>query len=158
VLLWNGKKFIRAPEVEGLAVKKCSRGAAFGDVDNDGDVDVVVQNLDDRPALLLNRTPREGRHSLQLRLQGRGANSAAVGARVTVHAGDLRLTSTARVGGSHISSSDPRLHFGLGGRAKVDRVEIRWPDGTLETVEGIKADALVTIRRGAGVVNRAARK
>ena len=158
VLLWNGKRFVKAQAVEGLAVKRCSRGATFGDVDNDGDIDVVVQHLDDRPALLLNRTPTEGRHFLQVRLQGSGANSAAVGARVTLYAGDLRLMSTARVGGSHISSSDPRLHFGLGERAQVDRLEIRWPDGTLETVKGFKADALVTIRRGAGVVNRAARK
>jgi hypothetical protein len=154
VLLWDGKTFVRAPEVEGLADKRCSRGATFGDVDNDGDVDVVVQALDDRPALLLNRTPTDGRHFLQLRLEQPGPNRNAVGARVTLVAGDVRLHSTARAGGSHISSNDPRLHFGLGAHAKVDRLEVQWPDGSKEAVEGIEADALVTIRRGAGMVNR----
>ncbi len=157
VLLWNGKSFSSAPQVEGLAVKKCSRGATFGDVDNDGDIDVAVQNLDDRPSLLLNLTPRENNHFLQVQLLGAAPNAGGVGARVVVYAGKLKLASTARAGGSHISSNDSRLHFGLGPRTQVDRLEIRWPDGLEETIERIQADALITVQRGKGVVKRVER-
>jgi hypothetical protein len=146
------------------------RGAAFGDTDNDGDVDILVNN-NGGPAMLLrnetirppttdHRPPTDGaapraqrsapersdRHWLRLRLVGRAPNRFAVGARVTVWAGGRRQVREVRAGHSFASCSDVRVQFGLGKRSRADRIVVRWPGGRVTTLAGVAADQEVTVR------------
>ena len=128
----------------GLAEEKSSRGAAFGDIDGDGDVDIVVSNSRDRPSLLLN----EGKHDggwVMLELRGQ-KNVFAIGARVVLEAGGVRHVREVRSGGSYTSQSDLRLHFGLGRAGKVDRVEVRWPGGGSSVREDLEIGRLHVVR------------
>lgn len=127
--------------------KRVGRGAAQGDFDNDGDVDILVTHLNDRPALLRNDTPRGNRHWLTIELIGAPPNRDALGAVVKVKVGDQTLLRARRAGGAYLSQHDPRLHFGLGEHSEVARVEVRWPDGTRQTLENVKADRSITIRQ-----------
>ena len=105
-----------------------SRGSAAGDLDNDGDVDVVINNLDGAPTVLRNDGGNRG-NFLVIDLEGRTGNRSAVGAIVVVRAGDLVQRAERRSGDSYLSHSDARLHFGLGTRTKIDSIEVRWPNG-----------------------------
>jgi enediyne biosynthesis protein E4 len=144
----NGKTFELLPAAtnSGLAVVKSARGAAFGDLDNDGRVDVVLNNCDDTPTVLRNVTNGAG-HWLSLKLVG-GAKSPrdAIGATVWLTADGIRQRADVISGASYCSQSDLRLHFGLGKAAKVDKLEIRWPSGARETVEVKAVDQMMTIR------------
>jgi enediyne biosynthesis protein E4 len=128
------------------------RGAAFGDIDNDGNVDVVVYNEDGPPSLFLNET-RNANHRVEFRLIGTKSNCAAIGARVTVYTSKLTQIDEVHGGGSYLSSSDQRLHFGLGGEAKMPQVEIRWPSGLKEELKNVAGDAIYTITEGKGITN-----
>ncbi len=110
-----------------FAVGHPARGAAFGDLDNDGDVDVVINRMDSRPAILWNESPPA--HWLRLDLVGRRSNRSAVGAAVEVVIGDRVLHRQVKGGGSFASSNDPRLLIGVGPADRVDRVDVRWPSG-----------------------------
>jgi hypothetical protein len=110
-----------------------ARGAAFGDLDDDGDVDIVVNNIDEPPSLLRNDGGNAS-HWIGFRLAGAGRNRGAIGGRVTVVSGALRQVKEIQAGSSHNSSNDPRLLFGLGASAAVERVEIRWPAGRVQTL------------------------
>lgn len=123
------------------------RGAAFGDVNNDGKVDVVILNIDGPPTLLLNRTSSTN-HAVLVHLIGTKSNKAAIGARVTVTAGDLVQFNEVRGGGSYLSSNDLRLHFGLGSRSLIDKVEIAWPSGKKDTFTALPADFIYTFVEG----------
>ena len=136
----------------GLLVEKSSRGAAFGDYDNDGDIDALVINMNDRPTLLRNDTPRS--HWITIRLAGTKSNRDGVGARVRIETAGTRQTAAVRGDGSYLSHSDIRAHFGLGQATRVDRVEIRWPSGLVETARGLAADRFYVAREGAGVTAR----
>ena len=125
-----------------------SRGSAAGDLDNDGDVDVVINNLDGGPTLLRNDGGNRG-NFLIVHLEGSAGNRSAVGAVVTVSAADLVQRAERRAGDSYLSSSDPRLHFGLGARTTVDSVEVRWPNGAVQRFREIPANTFVTIVEGA---------
>jgi hypothetical protein len=140
----------------GLLMEKSSRGAAFGDYDSDGDIDVLVINLNDRPTLLRNDTAGAG-HWITIGLVGTKSNRSAIGARVQVTAGQRTQTSEVRSGGSYISQNDRRAHFGLGAVDRVDQVQIRWPNGLVETVRGLAADRFYVAREGQGVRPSAAR-
>ena len=129
------------------------RGAAFGDINNDGNVDVVVINVGSPPSLLLNTT-NNANHRVLFNLVGTRSNKMAIGARVTVKSGDTVQMSEVRAGGSYISQNDPRLHFGLGQDDKMTRVEIRWPDGNTEVLNDVAADQLYTIVEGRGIQSR----
>jgi hypothetical protein len=118
------------------------RGAAFGDVDNDGRIDVLVANWRDTPDLLRN-TGEYGGHYLTLTLKGRGSNRDAVGARVIVTTGSRKQVQEVHAGGSYCSQDDLRLTFGLGGQPSADAVEVRWPDGRRETRKQVKGDQIV---------------
>ncbi|HET9192945.1 MAG TPA: CRTAC1 family protein [Vicinamibacterales bacterium] len=132
-----------------LLTQQSSRGAAFGDYDNDGDTDILVSVIDDRPILL--RNDSTGGHWVTFRLEGKTSNRSAIGARVTVQAGSRRQVAEVRSGGSYISHNDTRVHFGLGTAASVDRVIVRWPNGTVETLGGASADRFYVVRERAGM-------
>ena len=134
---------------DGLAVELSSRGAAFDDLDNDGDVDVVITNSREAPTLLENRT-RTGNHWIQITLHGIDSNRDGVGAQVTLVAGDLRQVDEVHSGRGYQSHWGTRLHFGLGLRDRVDRIEVRWIGGRVDVLENVKADQLLTITEGSG--------
>jgi hypothetical protein len=134
----------------GLLLERSSRGAAFGDYDNDGDRDVLVINMNDRPTLLRNDTAA-GNHWIAVRLVGTRSNRDGIGARVTVQAGGRRQRIEIRGDGSYMSHSDLRAHVGLGPAPRVDRLEIRWPSGLVETASALEADRFYVAREGSGV-------
>jgi hypothetical protein len=121
----------------GLLVVESSRGVAAGDLDNDGDIDLVVSNIDAPPTILRNGTARRGRW---LTVDASGAR------RVVVEAGGRRFVRDAVFGGSFCSASDPRFHFGLGAAPKIERVVVTWPDGS-ERVVGAEPDRIVRVTR-----------
>ncbi len=133
---------------DGLLPVHASRGAAFDDLDNDGDVDAVILNSREKPTILRNESGG-GNHWLQLRLCGVTASRDAVGARVTLTAGDLTQIAEVHSGRAYQSHFGSRLHFGLGNRSHVDRIEVRWIGGGLDTVEGVKPNQLISIMEGA---------
>ena len=134
----------------GLLIEKSSRGAAFGDYDNDGDIDVLVINLNDRPTLLRNDTAGAG-HWITFGLTGTRSNRAAIGATIQVTAGQRTQTAEVRSGGSYLSQNDRRAHFGLGAADRVEQVQIRWPSGLVETARSLPADRFYVAREGQGV-------
>jgi enediyne biosynthesis protein E4 len=134
-----------------LAIPQASRGAAFGDLDNDGRMDVVVENLDGTPMVLRNAS-NDQKHWISFELLGAKGNRLAIGAKLKAVARSLVQVDEVRSGGSYLSQSDLRVHFGLGDAEKVDRLEIRWPSGRSETLENLPADHFLVIREGDGVV------
>ncbi len=126
------------------------RGAAFGDIDNDGDVDIVVTNNGGRAMLLLNQNDRLN-HWVQVRLEQTSGNRFAFGAAVGVERAGLP-TLWRRVGtdGSYLSASDSRVHFGLGSTPVIAGIVVQWPDGQRERWTGVAGNRLVTLRRGTG--------
>jgi hypothetical protein len=126
-----------------------SRGAAFGDIDNDGDIDVLVMNMNEPPSLL--RNDYSGGHSwIDIELQGTRSNRSAIGATVVVSSGKQRQARTVLSQSSYYSHDDFRLHFGLGDQRKVDRIEVRWPSGNTETFSDVEGRRLLIIKEGAG--------
>jgi hypothetical protein len=134
-----------------FATADVARGAAFGDVDNDGDIDIVVTNNNGRAQLLLNQG-NPGHHWLQVRVQQTGGNRFGLGARVGVErAGRPTLWRRLKTDGSYLSASDLRAHVGLGTSGAVDAVVVQWSDGQTERWKGIKTDTVVTLERGSGL-------
>jgi hypothetical protein len=134
-----------------LAVPRAARGAAFGDLFDRGRLDVVVNAMNGAPALLHDCAPASGQ-ALVIALEGTRSNRSAIGARVTVDAGGRRLIDEVRSGGSFLSQSDLRLHFGLGPVARAERIEVAWPSGAKDVVASVPGRQRVTIREGAGIV------
>jgi hypothetical protein len=134
---------------------KSRRGVAFGDINNDGNVDVVVLNVGEAPSLLLNHN-QSSNHRVLFKLVGTKSNKAAIGARVTVKAGSLTQFDEVRGGASYLSQNDLRLHFGLGDNDKMNEITIRWPNGETETLREVAADFIYTIVEGAGIDRKVA--
>ncbi len=126
-----------------------ARGCAIGDFDNDGDIDIFVNNIDETPSLLRN-DGGNARHWIGLRLVASGRNLEAIGARVTLVAGGMSQTREIHAGSSHNSSSDPRLQFGLGGATGIERLVIRWPRGRIQTVGPLAIDRYHTLKEPDG--------
>ncbi len=135
-----------------------SRGCAFGDYDNDGDMDVLIMNMNEPPSLLrndYNGSRRGANNWLALKLVGVKSNRSAIGARVRVKTGAHQQTQEISSQSSYYSHNDPRLHFGLGASSRADQIEIRWPNGQTEIIKDIAANQFVTIKEGAGIVKGA---
>ncbi len=133
---------------EPLTIPKAGRGAAFGDFDNDGQVDVAIANVNDQPDLY--RLKGDNRnHWITLKLVGTTSNRNAIGARVRLVTGKIEQWQEVRGGGSYMSQNDFRVHFGLGAATRVDRVDVRWPNGAEETWENLEPDKFHTLTEAA---------
>ena len=130
-----------------------SRGAAIGDFDNDGDLDILVNNNGQHPQLLRN-DGGNANHWLEILLIGAKSNRDGIGARVKVAAADLVLYDQRKGGMSYQSAQDPRLHFGLGQRSRIDAVEITWPSGIVTKLSNLKSDQIIAVKEGAGIIER----
>lgn len=126
------------------------RGAAFGDVANDGNIGVLLLNVGEPPSLLINHGVA-GNHRAEFKLVGTKSNRAAIGARVTVRAGKLVQFNEVRGGASYLSQNDLRLHFGLGKEPKMESVEVQWPSGAVEKFQNAPADNIYTLLEGQGI-------
>jgi hypothetical protein len=134
---------------DGMKIKLSSRGAGFDDLDNDGDVDVVILNSRREPTILRNDSPSKG-HWLQVRLQGVKTNRDGIGAHVKVVSGDLTLIDEVHSGRGYQSHYGSRLYFGLGKHDKVDRIEVSWIGGGIDVFENVAVDKMVTLIEGQG--------
>lgn len=148
--LGNGK-FEDVSSLSGPAVaeRRSSRGAAFGDFDNDGDIDILVMNMHEGPSLIRNDL-KPGSNWIKLKLEGVRSNRAAIGASVTLHAGDTVQSAPVLSQSSFLSLNDLRLHFGLGTKKSVDRIVVRWPNGATEEFPGVAANGLHLLKEGSG--------
>jgi hypothetical protein len=136
----------------GISDAHASRGCAFGDFDNDGDMDVLVMNMNEPPSLLRNDVASGG-HWLKVLLIGVQSNRSAIGTRVTARYGARRQAQEVLAQSSFYSCNDRRLHFGLGSETSAD-LTIRWTNGNSEIIPSVAADQLVVIREGAGIIRR----
>src|SRR5258708_36719 len=134
-----------------FVLPRVSRGAAIGDFDNDGDLDIVVNNNGQGPQLLRN-DGGNANHWLEILLIGTKSNRDGVGARVKVSAGDLILYDQRKGGMSYQSAQDPRLHFGLGKQLMVDSLDIAWPSGMRTALTKVKSDQIIAVKEGTGIV------
>ncbi len=150
----TGGRFREVAADHGQALTKpaVSRGAAFGDYDNDGDVDVLVLNLGGSPALLRNDGGNSN-HWLSLSLEGTKSPPDPIGARIRLTAGGHTQTQHVVGGGSYLSSSDRRIHFGLGQADRAERIEISWPSGTVDVLENVAAGSFYRVREGEGIID-----
>lgn len=132
--------------------KRSGRGAAIWDFDNDGDLDITISHVDLKAtATLLRNDGGNNNHWLGLTLVGNNGPASAIGAKVTVQAGDLRQMLVNQWATSYLSYNDPRLHIGLGEQSKVDQLEICWPNGQIESYQNIEADQYLTVVQGTGI-------
>ena len=156
LLLRNaGERFVDVTKQAGpgFAVEGVGRALAAGDVDNDGDLDLLVGNNGDRPNLLLNEGARTA-NAILVQATGTTTNRGAMGTRLTLTAGGQRQVREIQSGSSYLAQNDPRAHFGLGRAERAERLEIRWPDGSSEVVENLAANQVVAVRQGNGIVSR----
>jgi len=138
------------PAGPGVAAEHCSRGCAFGDFDNDGDVDILIINMNEPPSLLRNDLKGIA-NWIKIKLEGTKSNRGAIGARVVVRYGGKTQAQAVLSQSSFLSCNDPRLHFGLGNSTTAD-IDVYWPNGLHETYKRIAGNHLITIREGIGLV------
>jgi len=148
----SGGRFEELLEAAGPGISEAhaSRGVAFGDFDNDGDVDILIMNINEPPSLLRNDVSGSA-HWLKVKLIGTHSNRSAIGAVVTATYGGRKQAQAVMASSGYLSAGDRRLHFGLGDASTVD-LEIAWPNGNREQVKGLQANQLFTVKEGVGVV------
>jgi hypothetical protein len=144
---------VAASHGEALMEKRVSRGAAFGDIDNDGDVDIIVNDLDGPPQLLRN-DGGNANNSVEIKTVGVKSNRDGTGARVKIVSGNLTQIDEVRSGASYLSHNDLRLHFGLERRTKIDLLEVRWPSGVVDKITGVGVNRLLVFKEGQGVIEQ----
>jgi hypothetical protein len=157
LLLRNtGGRFVDATKDAGpgFALEGVGRALASGDVDNDGDLDLLVTNNGDRPNLLLNEGGNAA-NAVLVQAVGSTSNRSGIGTRLTLTAGGRQQVRQVQSGSSYLAQNDLRGHFGLGPAARAERLEIRWPDGSTEVVENLAANQRVTVLQGRGIIGRA---
>lgn len=157
LLEWDGvSRFLDVTARAGTALlePRVSRGLAAGDYDNDGKIDLLVNNLNGPPQLLRNTRP-SSHHWLGLRLEGRRSNRSGYGAVVTVRAGNRRWRDMCRSGSSYVSHSDSRLHFGLGAARQAEEITVHWPSGSTQTLRNVPADRYYHLVEGHGLQKEA---
>ena len=142
---------VAAQSGSALMEERASRGTAFGDIDNDGDVDIVVNDLDSAPQVLRNDGGNKNNWII-VKTIGTKSNRNGIGAKVKVVAGDLTQLDEVRSGGSYISQNDFRLHFGLEKRTTVNLIQVRWPSGAVDTLNNVPVNKIVTVKEGKGLV------
>jgi hypothetical protein len=137
-----------------LLERRVSRGLAVGDLFNDGDMDVVIEDLDGSPMILRNHGVA-GRHGVSFELDGAKSNRLALNARITLVAGGMTQTGEVHSGGSYLSQNDLRVHFGLGSAVKIEKAQIRWPSGKIEELTNLVVDHFYNVVEGKGIVDPA---
>src|SRR5438876_658876 len=135
----------------GIQLVSSSRGVAFADYDNDGDVDIAINNMNG-PAYLLRNEGGNARHWIEIKTIGRESDRDGIGARVEVRTGAERQIDEARSGGSYLSQNDLKLHFGLGSHATVDEITLRWPSGRVDRLRRVPSNRIIIVEEGKGLV------
>jgi hypothetical protein len=137
----------------GFALKKASRALAVGDLDNDGDLDIVISNVSETANVLQNDGGNRG-NSILVRTVGSRSNRDGIGARLKFSVGGKILVRDVKAGSSYLAQNDLRVHVGLGNATKAERLEIHWPSGVVDKIEGIETNQVLTVREGTGVTGR----
>ncbi len=135
----------------GLALAKVSRGLAVGDMDNDGDLDVLFVNNGQRADLLRN-DGGNARNALLIRTIGTKSNRNGIGTRLRLTVGSRTQLAEVKGGSSYLGHNDLRVHFGLGRVVRADRLELRWPSGTVDVLEDVEANRIITVLEGRGII------
>jgi hypothetical protein len=130
-----------------VTIPQPSRGAAFGDLYNDGRIDAVVENIDGSPMILKNEDASHN-HWVSVQLVGTISNRLALGAKVRILAGGVSQIEEVRSGGSYLSQNDLRVHFGLGSATQVDRMEVSWPSGSSQVFQNVACDRFYVAKEG----------
>jgi len=125
---------------------------AVGDLFNDGNLDIVVENLEGKPMILRNRGIA-GQHWVSFELAGTKSNRLAIGSRLKIVAGGVTQTEEIHSGGSYLSQNDLRVHFGLGAVVKIDKLEVRWPSGAVDVIRDLMPDQFYGVLEGRGLVS-----
>jgi len=137
----------------GFALKKPSRSLSAADIDNDGDLDLLIGNVG-QTADLLRNDGGNNNNSLSIRTVGSKSNRDGIGARLKLTIGGKVLLQEVRAGSSYLSQSDLRVHFGMGKAPRAERLEIRWPSGAVEVLQDVEANQILTVTEGRGITNR----
>ena len=137
---------------DGMLIEKSSRGAIFGDYDNDGDLDILVANIADTPDLLRNDTP-QAHHWLGIKLVGEKSNRDGIGAKVMLQSGDINLLREVKSGGSYLSQNPHRLLIGLGAAGQVDQIVVHWQNGVQDAIVNVQCNQILTIREGESIIS-----
>lgn len=137
----------------GFALEKVSRGLAIGDIDNDGDLDLLITNNGQMADLLLNDGGNQN-HALVVRTIGTKSNRDGIGARLQLTNGSHTQMAEVQAGSGYLGQNDLRVHFGLGKASRVDRLDVHWPSGAVDTFENLEANQILTVKEGEGVVGR----